>query len=154
MVVHALHHFPLADADGVPQALRLVSGAGVPTYHREGPGIWGVTWTGHPHELTPRESWIAVWADRHVYGWIRFCHTDSTPASIGDPAHQRNGVFLYTDRYVRFPAPVLFHPDSKRSRYLDASEAAQLNVPTANGGAPVAWVDLSGVLQLGCPDHP
>lgn len=154
MTTHALFHFPLYDGDGVPQALRVVSGAGVPGYHQDGTGIWGLTWSGQPQELTERESWIAIWAERHVYGWVRFCHAEEDSSSIGDPTRGREGVLLLVDRYLRFAAPVSFHPNSRRSRYLDDAEALQLNVASPNAGEAIAWVDASHRLRQGCALHP
>lgn len=146
MATHALFHFPNA-GDAVAQALRVLSGAGIPNSHPAGPGLWGVAWAGQPRRLTPHESWIAIWAAGEVHGWARYCRFVQG-THVADPVRVRRGPMLVTDRVLRVTSVPFSSPN--RSRYLNPDEAVRLGAPASGDGIAVRWTDGRGAERRGC----
>jgi hypothetical protein len=157
-VNHLLFRLPSTDADSVPQALRLVSGAGrvVRPGSVDDGGPWGLKWRGAPSALVGKTSWALITTGQRAYGWVRFCHAQNDPGNFfRDPPVTTGGWVLFTDRYVRFydPIPVALPASlqGNRSRYLDPAEATLMGVPHAGGGEEVVWVHgPTMLLRRGC----
>jgi len=151
---HVLFRFPATAPDSLPQLRRVLSGAGRPNDYQDfGAGLWGVTWPGLPSDLVQKKSWIAIYLDGYVYGWVRYCHYEAGTRRTRDPSELDHGALLMTDRCVRFERRLVFTPQGNRSYYLGMNELMKMPAPSPDDGDPVVWV-RDGKLIHGCHEHP